>query len=68
MAKTILTESLSHHRIGVREVHPHAKHMVVSNILRQLVDKATNEINISGIHDLLRTLCSVLEQDGRLLK
>jgi hypothetical protein len=74
-----LNESLYHHEINGRKIHPDARSLIINNVfhnlkskLEAITDPSSNKpseaiLDVPEIHDLLICLCKRIEEDGRLL-
>ena len=67
MARIVLYECLSHHRIQSRGISLHTLALLVDRVLESLHQRQQSNLDLSQIHQLLGSLCRLLETDGRLL-
>lgn len=67
MARSILIESLRHHRFGLFAIHPYALDIMTQKVVDELQARGCCDLTMSEVHQLLESLCRMVQTDRRIL-
>ena len=66
-ARSIIMESLRHHRFGSLNIHPYALDMMTQKVIGELQARGCCDLTMSEVHQLLENLCRMVQNDRRIL-